>query len=156
MTVNRRSESGMAILETALVLPLLLLVIFAILELGITFAQFQVVQNAAREGARAAVLYRQACTATKVDTDVNTAIAQFSNTLGISTIDHDALVLIGTPPPGVTRDACTVPMIRVNTSFAKTIPATAGLSRLFGITQPTITLRGSSTAATQASRLAGS
>jgi Flp pilus assembly protein TadG len=146
----------MAILEAALVLPVILLVLFAIIELGTTFAQFQVVQNAAREGARAAVLYRQACTVAKVESDVNDAIAQFSNTLGITTISRDALVLLGTPSPGVPTTACNAQLIRVDTSFQKTIPATAGLSRLFGVTQPTLTLRGSSTAATQQSRLAGS
>jgi hypothetical protein len=92
---------------------------------------------------------------------VDEAIARFSNTLGINTISRGALVFpipADTPPlpPGVPRTACNTPLIQVNTSFVKTIPITAGLSRLLGVTQPTLTLKGSSTAATQVSRTAGS
>jgi Flp pilus assembly protein TadG len=52
----RRSERGAAIIETALTLPLLLLVAVGIFEFGRAFQTWQVMTNAAREGARVAIL----------------------------------------------------------------------------------------------------
>jgi Flp pilus assembly protein TadG len=49
-------ERGTAILETAMTLPLLLLVTVGIFEFGRAFQTWQVLTNAAREGARVAVL----------------------------------------------------------------------------------------------------
>ena len=49
-------EDGQALLETALTLPLLLLVSVGIFEFGRAYQTMQVVTNAAREGARLAVL----------------------------------------------------------------------------------------------------
>jgi len=51
-----RSERGAALLEMALTLPLLLLVCVGILEFGRAYQTWQVLTNAAREGARVAVL----------------------------------------------------------------------------------------------------
>jgi Flp pilus assembly protein TadG len=52
----RRSERGTALLETAIVLPLLLFVAVGIIEFGRAYQTWQVLTNAAREGARVAVL----------------------------------------------------------------------------------------------------
>jgi len=49
-------ERGAAMLEMALTLPLLLLVCVGILEFGRAYQTWQVLTNAAREGARVAVL----------------------------------------------------------------------------------------------------
>lgn len=49
-------ERGTAIVETALTLPLLLLVSVGIFEFGRAYQTWQVLTNAAREGARVAVL----------------------------------------------------------------------------------------------------
>ena len=51
-----RSQRGTALLETALTLPLLLLVSVGIFEFGRAYQTWQVLTNAAREGARLAVL----------------------------------------------------------------------------------------------------
>lgn len=53
---GRRSERGAALLELAMTLPLLLLVAVGIFEFGRAYQTWQVVTNAAREGARLAVL----------------------------------------------------------------------------------------------------
>lgn len=53
---TRQSERGSALLEMALTLPLLLLVTVAIFELGRAYQTQQILTNAAREGARMAVL----------------------------------------------------------------------------------------------------
>ncbi len=49
-------ERGSALIETALTLPLLLLVSVAIFEFGRAFQTWEVLTNAAREGARVSVL----------------------------------------------------------------------------------------------------
>ena len=51
-----RSERGAALLEVALTLPLLLLVATGIFEFGRAYQTWQILTNAAREGARVAVL----------------------------------------------------------------------------------------------------
>jgi Flp pilus assembly protein TadG len=51
-----RSERGTALIETALTLPLILLVSVGIFEFGRAYQMVQVLTNAAREGARLAVL----------------------------------------------------------------------------------------------------
>ncbi|MGE0445180.1 MAG: TadE/TadG family type IV pilus assembly protein [Vicinamibacterales bacterium] len=51
-----RDQRGTALLETALTLPLMLLVSIGILEFGRAYQTWQILTNAAREGARIAVL----------------------------------------------------------------------------------------------------
>ena len=59
MAVNTgrlRSERGAELIEFALVLPLLLLLIAGVVDFGMMFQSYEVVTNAAREGARVGVL----------------------------------------------------------------------------------------------------
>ena len=51
-----RTERGQAMIETALTLPLLLLLSISVFEFGRAFQYWQILTNAAREGARVAVL----------------------------------------------------------------------------------------------------
>ena len=52
----RRDQRGAALIEMAFALPLLLLISIGILEFGRAFQTWQILTNAAREGARVAVL----------------------------------------------------------------------------------------------------
>ena len=52
------SERGAELIEFAMVLPLLLMLIFGIVDFGFMFQRYLVVTNAAREGARMASLQR--------------------------------------------------------------------------------------------------
>lgn len=51
-----RGESGQAIIEMVIVMPLLLLLVFGIVEFANAWRTYHVVTNSAREGARLAVL----------------------------------------------------------------------------------------------------
>ena len=51
-----RNQRGAALIETAITIPLVLLVSVAIFEFGRAYQTWQVLTNAAREGARIAVL----------------------------------------------------------------------------------------------------
>lgn len=53
---SEKKESGQALVEFALVLPLLLLLVFGIIEFGRIFQASLVVSHAAREGARQGVV----------------------------------------------------------------------------------------------------
>ncbi len=70
-SIRRRWKlaSGQELIEFALVLPLLLLVLLGIIEFGLLFQQYEVVTNAAREGARIAVLptYTKADALTRIN-----------------------------------------------------------------------------------------
>lgn len=57
-TISKRAsqERGAALIETAFVLPLILLVCVSIFEFGRAYQYWQILTNAAREGARIAVL----------------------------------------------------------------------------------------------------
>lgn len=56
ITQRLKSERGAELVEFALVFPLLLLVVLGIVDFGFLFQRMEVVTNAAREGARMAVL----------------------------------------------------------------------------------------------------
>lgn len=85
-------ERGSQLVEGALVLPLLLLVVLGILDFGLLFWRFESVTNAAREGARIAVLagYGQ--------TDVENRVKQFLDDAGL---DEDAADIEVEAPVGV-------------------------------------------------------
>lgn len=53
---SRRNRKGAAIVETAVVLPILLLMTFAIVDFGRAMMAKQVIVNASREGVRKAVV----------------------------------------------------------------------------------------------------
>jgi Flp pilus assembly protein TadG len=52
----KREERGAALVEFALALPLLLVVLAGIVDFGFAFQRYEVITNAAREGARLATL----------------------------------------------------------------------------------------------------
>jgi Flp pilus assembly protein TadG len=70
-----------AVVEFAVVLPLLLTILFGIIEYGWVFMVRQTLQTAAREGARLAVLQ----TSTSPYTNVTDRIAQVMGPTGLST-----------------------------------------------------------------------
>ncbi len=51
-----KSEKGQSLVEFALILPILLLLVFGIVEFGRAFNTYLIVSNASREGARYAVV----------------------------------------------------------------------------------------------------
>ena len=68
-----KNERGAALLETAITIPIILLISVGIFEFGRAYQTWQVLTNAAREGARIAVL------ADTKDTDVSAAVTNYMN-----------------------------------------------------------------------------
>ena len=56
-TANKGFLSGQALLETALVLPLLLLIIMGVFDLGRGIYAYNVISNSAREAARYGIVH---------------------------------------------------------------------------------------------------
>lgn len=54
---HQKNQKGVASVELAIVLPLLLLLIFGTIEFGLLFYNKQVITNASREGVRAGIAY---------------------------------------------------------------------------------------------------
>jgi len=61
-TAVRNSEAAQTLVEFSLVLPIFLLLLFALVDFGRAFFSWQVVTNAAREGARAGAVRSDAAT----------------------------------------------------------------------------------------------
>lgn len=69
-TARRRSQSGQSLVEFALVLPILLLLLVGILDLGRAVAAYNSVSNGARSGARVAIVdQNEAAVTTAVESE---------------------------------------------------------------------------------------
>ncbi|NLB79431.1 MAG: pilus assembly protein [Clostridiaceae bacterium] len=53
---NKKNSRGQSLVETAIVLPILLLIIMGIIEFGLLFNNYIIITNASREGARKAAI----------------------------------------------------------------------------------------------------
>ena len=77
---TRGSALGQSLTEFALVLPILMLVIGGIIQFGIVYSQYQVLQGAAREGARCAAVQAAGFSTCDVETAVRTAAITYDLT----------------------------------------------------------------------------
>lgn len=95
MRTANRSESGQALIEAALILPLVMLVLLGIVEFGRAFNIKHGVTDAAREGARLAVVLDPIITTDSVRSSVRRRLESFGIATTDISIDFDTL-----PPPG--------------------------------------------------------
>lgn len=76
---NRRHQRrAAAVVEMAVVLPILLTILFGIIEFGWTFMVYQNMTNAAREGCRVAALEGS------TDADINSRISKYMTLVGLT------------------------------------------------------------------------
>ena len=87
---QRNNERGAAAVEFALIVSLLLVIIFAIVGFGSVYSELEVMESAAREGARAAAVR----TPDQIVASVNDAAAPYSvdNTPTANIVCDDATV----------------------------------------------------------------
>jgi Flp pilus assembly protein TadG len=74
LTVGRRNERGTAMVELTFALPLLVVMLFGVMEFGRLFVEWQIVQSSARSGARSASLYRAQCLPDAVRNEVTATV----------------------------------------------------------------------------------
>ena len=79
----RRMQAGTSVVEMAIVLPLLLVLIFAIGDFGIAYTQWNSLTNAVREGARSGVVFRAPCDAATVTSEVEDTVSNFAASSGL-------------------------------------------------------------------------
>lgn len=90
---RKRSSRGMATVETVIVLPLLLMLLYGIIEMSIVFARWQALSNAAREGARTAIVFRSTCDKPTVEAAVRQRVRDYAQPIGVNLTDDDIIVL---------------------------------------------------------------
>jgi Flp pilus assembly protein TadG len=116
-----RSQSGTAMLETAIVLPLLLLLLFGIFEFGLAFARMQALTNAAREAAREASRFRPTCRAGEVT----------SGARQIAQSNADRLGMAGGLSVELQR-VCQTGRVSVTVAYRQTLPVLSSVARYLG------------------------
>jgi Flp pilus assembly protein TadG len=131
-----QSESGAELIEVALTLPLLMLVLLGIIEFGFVFQQYEVITNAAREGARVAVL------PTYSTDDAKTRINNYLDASGL--VSSSATVNVAAQNAVAIGSNCMVPM-RATVSYPHPVPFVGGIIKYFGGTMGTMTLHATST-----------
>jgi len=89
-----RARSGMAMVEMVIITPLLLMMIFAIVEFGVMFGRWQTLSNAAREGARTAIVFRAPCDPATVTDEVRARVRDYAASLGM-TLPDAAITVTG-------------------------------------------------------------
>lgn len=89
---NHKQLTGTAMVEFVIILPLLLTILFATLEFGVLFGKWQTLSNAAREGARTAVVFRRNCNVAAVTSEVRTRVQAYAAPMGITLSDADIAV----------------------------------------------------------------
>ncbi|CAB3792382.1 hypothetical protein LMG28688_03498 [Paraburkholderia caffeinitolerans] len=74
--VNLKKQKGAAAVEFAIVMPVLLMILFGIVELGIALYDKAVITNAAREGARAGIVLKNPKPST---TDITAVVTTYTS-----------------------------------------------------------------------------
>ena len=122
----RRSDDGAELIEMALITPVLLLILAGIFDFGFLFRSWEAVTNAAREGARLAVL------GLYDETDVQFRVEQFLEDAGL---DKTAATIEVVDPVGVDVGGGAGPCITmtgVTVSYPHEYMLVGGIISFFG------------------------
>jgi Flp pilus assembly protein TadG len=75
--MNYQNQKGQALVEFALVLPLLVMILAGLVDFGFLFYNKQVIANASREGARAGIVYLLNTDGTKKIPDIDAVVQKY-------------------------------------------------------------------------------
>jgi Flp pilus assembly protein TadG len=130
------SASGQAIIELAVTLPLLLVVVMGIFDFGLMFQRYEVVTNAAREGARVGVLPNYSTA------DAQTRAQQYLTSGGLT---GGATITAAVAPVAFGSPSKTVNQVTVTVQYVHNYVFIGPILNLFGGSLGTVTLQGVST-----------
>ena len=136
-----KSESGAELIEFALTFPILLLVVLGILEFGLMFREYEIVTNAAREGARLRVLPNYS------GDDATARVAQYIDAAGL---DSTLVSTVVGDPEAVDIGGVCISAVEVTVAYPHPILFIEGISSYFGGSWDTVTINASSTMRTEA------
>lgn len=97
-----RNQRGAALLETAITIPLILLVSVSIFEFGRAYQTWQVLTNAAREGARVGII------ASSSDANVTGAVSNYLKSGALPEAGAATITVVRNAPFGATNTATRV------------------------------------------------
>ena len=132
-----RSEHGAELIETALTLPLILLVVVGIIEFGWVFQKYEVITNAAREGARIYVLPNFG------PADAVARVQQYLTAAGLNAAD--ATIPTPAAPTQTNLGTTCIWTITVSLSYPHQAPFLGGIGSYFNKSFGTFNLNASST-----------
>ena len=133
-----RSDRGAELIELAMVTPILLLVCAAIFDFGFLFRNWEIVTNAAREGARVGVLPTYSCDPA-APADIQSRVDAYMQGAGItdpSTYDVEVNT-IPVPTGAGTFTACAVRI-----EMTQALPSLSVFSQFFGPSFGTVPIAG--------------
>ena len=109
--MKQRRERGATMVEAALVLLMLITLVFAAFDFGRAYNVYQVMTNAAREGARYAVAPQAGTSIVPTDDEIRARVKQFVNSAYVKIEDDDI---------DITRPVTPKPVINnVSTNFTR-------------------------------------
>ena len=122
--MNRRSrQAGATIVEAALTLLILLMFLDAVLEFGRAYNIYEVMTNAAREGARYAVAPAPNTTTLPTTTQVQSQVNTFLASAGVS----GATVAVNTNTQKVNNASLTYTSVQVTAPYSFIVPQLLGV-----------------------------
>jgi len=145
-----RAESGAEVIEFGLTLPLMLLVVLGIIEFGFLFREYEIVTNAAREGARIAVLPTYSQTAAARTNNATARAKQYLTNAGLD--QALANVTVGAPVSDVLAAPATgcVWSVPVTVTYPHPVPFLQGIMSYFRVSIGPMTVRATSQMRTEA------
>jgi Flp pilus assembly protein TadG len=140
------SESGNAIIELALTLPLLLAIVMGIFDFGFMFQRYEVVTNAAREGARVGVLPGYTSATSPCCELARARASQYLASGGLTACPTCITITAGvTDSPPFGSPAKTVKQITVEVDYVHKFVFVGPILNLFSGSLGDVTLKGVST-----------
>ena len=120
---HRQSERGAELIELALVFPLLLLVTLGMIDFGLLFQRYEVLTNAAREGARVSVLPGYS------SPDVVVRVNQYLQATSLSSVS--VTTVVGATQTLAVGASC-VRVVPVTVSYVHSFTFVGGIISYFG------------------------
>jgi Flp pilus assembly protein TadG len=137
-------ERGAELVEFALTLPLLMFVLLGVIEFGFVFHEYEVVTNAAREGARLAVL-----PSGYDDTAIKARVNAYLTAAGLTALAAGKITVGAATVSAPIGGGLCVTTRTVSAVYAHDIAFVGGFATLLGGTIDPINLTGTSTMRTE-------
>ena len=129
--VKNLNERGAALVEFAIVLPLLLLLVFGIIEFGFLLYNKAMITNASREGAREGILFNSSRPSATIQSDVLAKVASYCQTRMIPTTVNPAATVTGACFTSAVDERAGKELI-VNVSYTYPFIVFPNIAKMFG------------------------
>ena len=134
-----RSERGAELIEFALTLPLLLLLVLGIIEFGFLFQEYEVVTNAAREGARIGSLIPSAGYTTN---EAKVRAQDYLTAGGLKIAQALPVPTVALSQVAITGTGKCIQVVTSTVTYQHPVPFVSGIMSYFGSPMAAIPLRG--------------